>query len=837
MTGSSNFSSTSNVDSIETEKSRIVLHELEKNWWVLASIDLTRLPTSKTSRDDTSSTTVEYSAREVAPAQLLITQLVQANSIFLLHHATKLQDLLERTGRSTFCALLEKYWDKFLREWDVLLHGSPAVAIYNATKLSGGGELGIGVGEEEWGSGEREVLEGFIDRTEGLRDLIVGRYGLPPDTERAPSTSELKQEFDTWLGTGNDPAAADGIIFSGKGVVSKHSLCTISKWMESIFKYGEDAYGIGENPTSRQRARRRGQRIERKSSKERVRGTAEPEVHPRARPHKKRAPDLRKRAMENNASPPGIPAPLVGQVERSLNQALAGASARTASKSPQRDNSQGKGAATASADTETSLFASDNMMKYLTLGYGTSWTLNPRGLKSDNLKPDNKESDSNEPEQQLQAPAIETDIPPAAPSEEHSLQEVDPAPESSEDDKPFRQKLEQSIGKFLIGLSGDLEQTELDIDSDNESDTSESRSGRLFIRTLMIEMGQPKNQERNPTIRTNSAGSTLSTLSKSSGKSKPPTSAEASIDGPQVYISHEKVRLAVYVHQPFMFIFLFDLQTANLTMPSFYRSIHNQLGPLQRPLLRSTDPARVAERIANAMGEKSSLSSTDTSPQTGNPIYDLVYDSAKRTIRTSIPNIPIPGSLAAEGLTTNASSSLSVSGSWYTLGIPVGSTSSDSALNSPTPSDRLIKSSWSRTEALNAHTQILNTYLSTRTNTEFEHTSKTSRGWWVLWMKISPSHSIQGKSRNPAYAASDNTTTESHHKEAFLVRKAADFRPSMSTSSRTVSTGPGRWLLREQKKDRDVSAVGGGASSAKGVSEGVGVDAKKWVEGLLSLTQ
>lgn len=36
------------VDSIETDKSRIVLHELENGWWILASIDLTRLPAATT---------------------------------------------------------------------------------------------------------------------------------------------------------------------------------------------------------------------------------------------------------------------------------------------------------------------------------------------------------------------------------------------------------------------------------------------------------------------------------------------------------------------------------------------------------------------------------------------------------------------------------------------------------------------------------------------------------------------------------------------------------------------------------------------------------------------
>ena len=70
-----------------------------------------------------------------------------------------------RVGRLLFCSLLERYWTRFATEWDVLLHGNPAVEMYDGIKLANGGELGVGVGEEEWGSGEREVLEDFVRRT------------------------------------------------------------------------------------------------------------------------------------------------------------------------------------------------------------------------------------------------------------------------------------------------------------------------------------------------------------------------------------------------------------------------------------------------------------------------------------------------------------------------------------------------------------------------------------------------------------------------------------------------------------------------------------------------
>lgn len=815
-----NFSE-SNVNNIETEKSRIVLHELEKNWWILASVDLTRLPSSRRpSQDSGVGQDVEFSAREVSPAPLLVTQLVQAHALFLLHHATSLSDFVGRIGRDTFCGFLDRYWTAFCKNWDVLLHGNPASNIYNATKLSGGGELGIGVGEEEWGSGEREVLEGFIDRTEGLCDLIVGRYGLPPASDRPTATVRNTNQ---WLGTGNDPAAADGLVFSGKGLLSKRSLCTVSQWMEAIFKLGEAAYGVGENPTARLRQRRNRPKTDRASSSE---SAKEQEIHPKAGSVKKKNKSLRKQAMENNAAPSGIPAPLVGQAERSLDQATAKVDSSVKVEngklkpSPLRNGS-------ISESKNATVSTTDNMLKYLTLGYGSAWTLNPKGLKSAKL-PDDKENRDTVPQ-----------------AGDPGLQEVDPTPHVSEDEEPFVQKLEQSMGKFLIGLSGDLEQAEMDSDDNVESDISSSASSdnRLFHRILNIELAHPRQQRPNTTIRANSKESAVSANSNSSkkgGSEAPKTSAAASIDGPQPNISNAKVQVAVYVHQPFIFVFMFELHTPTLTMPAFYKGIHSQLGPLQKPLLKSTDPTRTAARIAEAIGEKSASSSSGENVQPDNPIYDLVFDPTKLTVRTSIPNVPVPGSLAAEGLTQKSNSFLSISGSWYTLGIPIGTASDENPSN-------LVKSSWSRTEALNAHTQILNTFLATRSEREFEHTVKTARGWWVIWMKVlflnkrktsKVEPSMTDSASTHASINSGSTTTQPFQpKEAFLVRKAADFRPNLSLQTRTISTGPGKWLLREQKRDVSGASAMGTAASAKGVSDGVGVDAQKWVEGLLTLTR
>jgi hypothetical protein len=115
---------------------------------------------------------------------------------------------------------------------------------------------------------------------------------------------------------------------------------------------------------------------------------------------------------------------------------------------------------------------------------------------------------------------------------------------------------------------------------------------------------------------------------------------------------------------------------------------------------------------------------------------------------------------------------------------------------------------------------------------EVERTIKTSRNWWIVWMNL------QG------IEESDATNRANPGKEAVLVRRSLQ---EHSTSSRATSqsrsdgrsvTSAGKWLLRDQPRSREVSgssSVKGDGNSA-GVSEGVGVDTKKWVEAALRLT-
>ncbi|PCH05085.1 Protein of unknown function DUF1712 [Penicillium occitanis (nom. inval.)] len=703
-----NFSNGQPVDNVETEKSRIVLYELESDWWILASIDLTRiLSPNTTNASSETSPSVEYSSREIYPPRSLIQQLRRAHSIFLLHHGDSLSALYQRVGRESFCKLLGRFWNRFVRHWLVLLNGNPAVDLFNGVKLAVGGELGIGVGEEEWGSGEREVLEGYVSRTNGLVDLVVSRFGdapsQPPTSTSKGTPGKDQAEPPPWLGSDQTPRPSDGVIFSGVGAISRRSLSSISHWMEWIYRYGEAAYGVDENPSSGRSRRQR--RARQKAAAASPRPSGLRKIDPKPEPPSGRIS-------------PGIPPPLVVGTPPTVQSS-----------------------STSDQTTEEGGISAETVMKYLTLGYGSAWKI----------------------------PGI------SANTSDEAAASARPGTENgASQNTPKKNDGDAAQGKFIIGLRDDLEEEFSDEDNPDESvfflpQNQEDKNRRTLLRTLQVEVAESASYNNSEHTFTDQA--------------------------------HKKLQVLVYVRQPFMFTFLFDLRTPSLTLPSFYRSIHHQLGPLQRPLLSSTSPLNVTRRIYfsdSDAGEKKRSSSV-----INNPIYDLVYDPGNLTVRSSIPNIPEPGP----------------------------------------GHDR--QTQWSRLEALNVHNQFLSTYIETRSrHLETERTCKTGRGWWLIWVRIHDQQSLPDQ--NPT------ATPSQPSKEAFLIRKASDALSSTSNGgiiggrhTREGSSGI-RFLRDLSGASSSPTAAGAGAVGGNGndstsapgrLTEGLGFDAHKYIESLLSLNR
>ena len=357
--------------------------------------------------------------------------------------------------------------------WDVLLHGNPTVDLFNGLKLAAGGELGIGVGEEEWGSGEREVLEDFISRTDGLVDLVVSRFGEVVPGDHAPSNASKADEKPpsdinngrSWLGAGVSPQSSDGVIFSGVGAIGRSSVKDISGWMEWIYMYGEDAYAIRENPSNHRHKRRRLQAPDS--------GQRHPNI---LKLHNGSSTAFKELTSSSASQPtehsPGIPRPVFPVRQDSANVSKKPPALKQA-ESPKEQEREELGA-------KDSMFNSETMMKYLTLGiYGSSWGIPSRKISTDTNKP---------PE------SLHKDSKARSGPREHDINAKLPA--TSTKVLINAQKTDVSCGSFLIGLQGDpegildegQERQDNNVVTDHDEYAESLRQGRrVMLRTIHVE--------------------------------------------------------------------------------------------------------------------------------------------------------------------------------------------------------------------------------------------------------------------------------------------------------------------------------------------------------------
>ena len=350
----------------------------------------------------------------------------------------------------------------------MLLHGNPAVDVFNGLKLAAGGELGIGVGEEEWGSGEREVLEGFIERTDGLVDLVVSRFGGSSIAEQRPDEKSMPTDAHTgaqkttkeWQGISQDPKPSDGVIFSGIGAINRSSVRDVSSWVEMLFKYGQDAYGIRDNPSSTFRRKRRKTRspIVKAGSN----ATGKHSQRQSSDPQQYSGEGLATEKRNQLDTPVGIPPPIVTAGCPRAGRATTSANSRA-------NDESGKQLERSTKEPEDqSATGTETLMKYLTLGvYGSQWGI---PLKRSSIQRQNSN------QERLGA--------------DGEGQSVAASKTSTSKDQ------ETSYGYYMIGLQGDLEQDSVaeeegpdtDIGTDPESiDETASSNNRTMRRTVHVE--------------------------------------------------------------------------------------------------------------------------------------------------------------------------------------------------------------------------------------------------------------------------------------------------------------------------------------------------------------
>lgn len=687
-----------------------------------------------------------------------------------------------------FSAILDRFWTRFCRDWDVLLHGNPAVDIFGGLKLAAGGELGYGVGEEDWGSGDREVLEDLVHRTEGLVDLLVHRFGEPAPPEDDYITNDPSQDTRQglpWLGCGSEPQASDGLIFSGVGAITRPSVRDISTWVRDIYAYGEHAYGVKDNPHRQRRKKRRRQPVEepeippateealKNKAIDRLKGIELP-PDPRPQMHDRVASHDHATGTPGTqvASHPGIPPPIVSAVEASLNRASASADSHASNQPPQPPEQS----------SNWNLGSSDKWVKYLTFGLASGAKRSESPKRPE--QPRRTSTSSSKTVKGVSFPKSSKDDN----KDEPPMQHLDPNPDGYQAMAALqRQRRQENSGHFLVGYRGDLDlepAEEKDHDSDSTIGGSEiPEAERNLLRTVKVELTEK--------------GDT----------------ANDDLDSRDSFIHNDtssRLRVLVYIHRPFIHVFLFEQRTPSLSITAFYRELHKHIRPLYKSLLNSTSAQKVAERITAATSSPPQPSSVNSqaapfAPPRNSPVWDLVYDPVNLSCHTSLPNIPEHGQSTP-----------------YT---GISSSGKDA------------QPQWTRLEALNVHSHILFTLQHSSRNTqETERTSKTTRHWWVVWLRIPQPGDDEAKYPRPIEFA----------RTAFLVRKARDHvveRKGMGMGmgkgmASRVSSGMYNLVgVRGGSSSENEDAQGAGWGSAGAMAGGIGVDARKYVENLLSLNR
>ena len=340
------------------------------------------------------------------------------------------------------------------------------------------------MGEEAWGSGEREVLEGFVDRTEGLVDILVSRFGNAPGDVEDGSCRDIQanasRTVDTtssWLGSRTCPGSSDGVIFSGTGALDRSSLKSVSAWMEWLYKYGESAYGVRDNPHSAPRRKRK-----KKQATEADPTTSKTSAESRG--HDQERQDSRSQSTgpytqhQTSSSSAyrnfAIPPPIVGAA------AVSPTTLSSTLDSHKKDRSLERKKSTPPVENTEAFPGADSIVKYMTLGiYGSSWGIAAGRPTINRQISKDSSADDGPGTQKLTV-----------------LRELDPRPVSKSYDDPLSISAQDVIqGAFLIGLRGDLENDGMTEDEDSNTETGTEReqrtassnwNRRVSIRTLYV---------------------------------------------------------------------------------------------------------------------------------------------------------------------------------------------------------------------------------------------------------------------------------------------------------------------------------------------------------------
>ncbi|KAK6351779.1 hypothetical protein TWF718_004924 [Orbilia javanica] len=259
-------------------------------------------------------------------------------------------------------------------------------------------------------------------------------------------------------------------------------------------------------------------------------------------------------------------------------------------------------------------------------------------------------------------------------------------------------------------------------------------------------------------------------------------------DGADKLPVFEECRLVAYAAYPFIFAMLFRSTNDSLTKPSFYKLLHQQLGPLKGPLISSSEK--------------------QYQPSNHKGVFDLIFDPATLTVHTSLPSIPEPVFNTPLDVTTNG-------------GLP-------------------------RVEALHVHSQILRVIEDTRwkdiplgaPSGERERTNRTTRGWWIAWMRL---EGVEPQARSQLTSTTSPTTTiDPQVEQQGLVPPADEITSFIGSVSRHRRGRREAFIIRKGSDHRTHVRASKDSKSGFSIpiklSGGLGIDTKHYFDQLLNLT-
>lgn len=677
------------------------------------------------------------------------------------------------------------------------MHGNPANNLYGGIKVAACGELGMGVGEEERGSGEREVLEGFVGRIEGLVDVIVSRFGDTESCNDAGAEAGKKEPHRTkpispWLGSSNEPGAEDGVIFLGTGAVSRKSLRDISHWVEDLYRWGPYAYGVMDNPTSTRRSKKSKQKQHAKKK----------ELSPDARkkPRQVYGLALRDKAPQNRNLPED---PITSIPPMSTNDDDSPNEPRCKKRRPSFH--RGPSSFT-STDSESS--KGIKFVHYLKFGYGTHWSLGGTSSKDEVVT-----APTTAPNQDMMAES------PGGSSPANTQAALDGNLETL-----FSPRNESS-GHYVIGLMGDIENEEGEAselepqDPKNRADDDGSNT-RLVLRTLTVELEREEDARAEVEISIDLGQNEKDQSSSKHAGSAHTRTSNASFES-QDRNKTKKLRVVVYANRPFIFVFLFELRTDALALSSLYRSLHYQIGPLHKPLLNST----------TYRASKPEVSPTDGSTT---PIYDLVWDPKLLTINSTIPNIPDLFQLQSQPVEPLPWSRIEALNTHMQIINTYNASSTDrSELERTCKTSRGWWVVWTRIPDPEPSITLLASGQAKISGLISEDSAESQKSTLALGRGVGASRGTStfgttSVTSGPAHpfleATSNGYELIPKDKEIFLIRRASDYAASKPASGFASGSSAA------------VSEAGWTSGPGK-LAQGIGVDTKRYIEALLNLNR